>query len=79
VPSVLTKAEGITWLAHEMGLEVDQVAFIGDTNGDLPALEIVGRSFCPANGQDPVKARVDHASELDDVDAVIEAWEMVAG
>ena len=77
VPSVLTKAEGIAWLADEMGVTMDEVAFIGDTNGDLPALEIVGRSFAPANGQDAVKARVDHASELKDIDAVIEAWDLI--
>jgi len=79
VPNGLTKAEGITWLADHMGLKLEEIAFIGDTNGDLPALEIVGRSFAPANGQDAVKARVDHASTLNDVDAVIEAWEMASG
>ncbi len=78
VPSVLTKAEGISWLAVEMGVSVDEVAFIGDTNGDLPALKIVGSSFCPANGQEEVKALVDHASVLNDVDAVIEAFDQVS-
>lgn len=78
VPSVLTKAEGITWLAEHMGLSLEEIAFIGDTNGDLPALDIVGHSFAPANGQDAVKARVDHASQLNDIDAVIEAWDLVA-
>lgn len=78
VPTGLTKAEGITWLAEEMGLSMEEVAFIGDTNGDLPALKIVGRSFCPANGQDLVKAQVDHASGLNDIDAVIEAFDMAS-
>ncbi len=56
---------------------MEEVAFIGDTNGDLPALKIVGRSFCPANGQDALKAQVDHASALCDIDAVIEAFDQV--
>ncbi|MGB0650539.1 MAG: HAD family hydrolase [Rhodothermales bacterium] len=77
VPEGLTKAEGISWLAEEMGLSMEEVAFIGDTNGDLPALKIVGRSFCPANGQDALKAQVDHASALCDIDAVIEAFDQV--
>ena len=77
VPEGLTKAEGISWLAEEMGLSMEEVAFIGDTNGDLPALKIVGRSFCPANGQDALKAQVDHASALCDIDAVIEAFDHV--
>lgn len=78
VPNGLTKAEGITWLADHMGIPLDEIAFIGDTNGDLPALEIVGRSFAPANGQDAVKASVDHASQLNDIDAVIEAFDLVS-
>jgi len=77
VPEGLTKAEGISWLAEEMGLSMEEVAFIGDTNGDLPALKIVGSSFCPANGQDALKAQVDHASALCDIDAVIEAFDQV--
>jgi len=77
VPEGLTKAEGISWLAEEMGLSMEEVAFIGDTNGDLPAQKIVGRSFCPANGQDALKAQVDHASALCDIDAVIEAFDQV--
>ena len=78
VPEGLTKAEGVTWLAEEMGLSLEETAFIGDTNGDLPALKVVGRSFCPANGQDAVKARVDHVSELNDIDAVIEAFDAIS-
>ncbi|MGA0254937.1 MAG: HAD family hydrolase [Rhodothermales bacterium] len=78
VPTGLTKAEGIAWLADHMGIALEEVAFIGDTNGDVPALDIVGRSFAPANGQDAVKARVDHASALNDIDAVIEAFSLVS-
>jgi len=78
VPTGLTKAEGITWLAEHMGLSLEEIAFIGDTNGDVPALDIVGHSFAPANGQDAVKARVDHASALNDIDAVIEAFDRVS-
>lgn len=78
VPPGLTKAEGISWLVEEMGIELEEVAFIGDTNGDLPALRVVGRSFCPSNGQDAVKAEVDHASKLKDIDAVIEAFDVVS-
>jgi len=77
VPEGLTKAEGISWLAEEMELSMEEVAFIGDTNGDLPALKIVGRSFCPANGQAALKVQVDHASDLNDIDAVIEAFDQV--
>lgn len=78
VPTGLTKAEGIMWLADHLGLSLEEIAFIGDTNGDVPALDIVGQSFAPANGQEAVKARVNHASELNDIEAVIEAYDMIS-
>jgi hydroxymethylpyrimidine pyrophosphatase-like HAD family hydrolase len=45
----LTKREGLAWLAQELGLELDELAFIGDTNGDLGGLRAVGTSFAPTN------------------------------
>ncbi len=52
----LTKAQGLAWLASEMGISVGEMAFIGDTNGDLGAIKIVGSSFSPANGTPEVRA-----------------------
>jgi hydroxymethylpyrimidine pyrophosphatase-like HAD family hydrolase len=54
----LTKREGLAWLAQELGLELDELAFIGDTNGDLGGLRAVGSSFAPANGSAEVRQTV---------------------
>ena len=51
----LTKAQGLAWLATELGISVDEMAFIGDTNGDLGAIKTVGIGFAPANGTAEVR------------------------
>ncbi|NNE71585.1 MAG: HAD family phosphatase [Rhodothermales bacterium] len=51
----LTKAQGLEWLAKETGIPLSEMAFIGDTNGDLGALRNVGTAFAPANGTEAVR------------------------
>ncbi|MDA0873912.1 MAG: HAD family hydrolase, partial [Bacteroidetes bacterium] len=74
VPRGFTKGEGLEWLAEETGIPLQRMAFIGDSNGDLPAIQVCGRSFAPSNASSEVKAAVDHAMDLRDIDAVIEAF-----
>lgn len=45
------KGEGIKFLCEELGLTVDEVAYIGDSSGDIPALKIVKRSYAPVNAK----------------------------
>jgi 3-deoxy-D-manno-octulosonate 8-phosphate phosphatase (KDO 8-P phosphatase) len=46
------------WL-NDLKLELSQVAFIGDDINDLPLLEKVGFSACPADAVTSVKSKVD--------------------
>ncbi|WP_073124525.1 KdsC family phosphatase [Reichenbachiella agariperforans] len=46
------------WLT-QLGLTYDQVAFIGDDLNDIPAMEKVGISACPADSSDEVLSFVD--------------------
>ena len=77
VPFGLTKAEGMTWLAETCGITTEEMAFVGDTGGDVGALRVVGASFAPANGTEDARAAARHASQHFDVDAVVEAYESV--
>lgn len=79
VPDGLTKAEGMTWLGNSLDLELTEIAYIGDSNGDLGALGVCGHSFAPSNADPIVKNAVDHASDMPDIDSVIEAYLMVSG
>ncbi len=78
VPSGLTKAEGMVWLAQTCGVDLEEMAFVGDTGGDVGALKTVGASFSPANGTPDARAAAHHASDLFDIDAVLEAYNAVS-
>lgn len=49
------KKRGILQLCNEIGVTPSEVAYIGDSSGDIPALEIVGQAFAPANAHEFVK------------------------
>lgn len=74
VPLSINKLRGIEWLSDRTGISMDEVAYIGDTNGDIDALEAVGRSFAPANATETVKAVVDRVCSGRTIDGVLEAY-----
>ncbi|MFB6230851.1 MAG: HAD family hydrolase [Salinibacter sp.] len=74
VPEGITKRHGLEWLADTLESELEEIAYIGDTDGDLSALEAVGTSFAPANAQEAVRAQVDHVTESPAIEGTIEAY-----
>lgn len=56
---ISSKAATLQQLAHEMRLSLSEMAYIGDDINDIPAIEIAGASFCPADAMDDVKQKVD--------------------
>ncbi len=75
LPRRLTKQIAIEEAAEEDGLRLAEVAFIGDTRGDIGGLEVVGHSFAPRNAQSIVQDVVDVVTEGEALDGVIEAFE----
>lgn len=53
------KLTALTKWCEELGIGFDQVAMIGDDINDLPVMEVVGFSCCPADAVQVVKQRVD--------------------
>lgn len=70
----LTKAAGLRWLADTLDLSLRDMAFIGDTEGDLGGLALVGRSFAPANASPEVRAAVDTVTDGRVAEGVLEAY-----
>ena len=70
------KGEGIKFLCKLLKLDLEEVAFIGDTGGDRPGLEIVGKPFAPNNAMESAK-EVSEVMIGDDADAVLEAYKKV--
>lgn len=71
------KKAGIQKLVDKLGIELDEVAYIGDSNGDIPALKVVGKSFAPSNAKPSVKEVVDYPMEEKATAAVLKAYKMV--
>ena len=49
------KADVLLKWVNEMGIDLTQVAYIGDDLNDIPVMEIVGISACPADASKTVK------------------------
>ncbi|WP_020401576.1 HAD family hydrolase [Gracilimonas tropica] len=70
------KGVGIEHLCAALGLKLDEVAYIGDSSGDIPALKIVGRSFAPENAKTFVKEVADHVT-AEATKGVLETYQML--
>jgi len=57
------KRLAIDQLCSRHGLDMDEVAFIGDDLNDLPALECVGLACAVADAAEPVKAVAHYVTE----------------
>lgn len=74
VPPGITKRKGIEWLAAHLDLTLNEIAYIGDADSDLDALQAVGVSFAPANAVDEVQAQVDHVTEGEVLEGTLDAY-----
>ncbi|NGP87792.1 HAD hydrolase family protein [Fodinibius halophilus] len=70
------KGAGITRLCELIDVKPEEVAYIGDSSGDIPGLGVVGHGFAPQNAADIVK---DKAEVLDAsvTDAVLMAYRRI--
>ncbi len=68
------KGTGIELLSRELGISSDQMAYIGDSEGDLPALEKVARPFAPLNAIERVK-EVAEVLPYETSGAILEAYQ----
>ncbi len=74
VPAAITKVQGLHWLARETGIPLKEMAYIGDSIGDLEALRAVGHAFAPANATEEIKTVVDYVTRGTVIDGVLEAY-----
>lgn len=74
VPRTLSKRAAVEALAAEEGVPLAEMAFMGDTHGDLPAMQAVGVSFAPANAQPAVRAAADVVTRGRAVEGLLEAF-----
>lgn len=70
------KRNGILELCEVLDLNPNEVAYIGDSSGDIPGLKTVGRAFAPLNAADAVKEQAE-VIEAKVTEAVLEAYRRV--
>lgn len=59
LPAGVDKGRGLEWLCSLLGIELDQTLAVGDSDVDLPFLQIAGHSAAPANAEPVVQGAVD--------------------
>jgi hypothetical protein len=71
----ITKRAGLKWLGAHLNVPLASMAYIGDTDGDIVALEAVGHSFAPANAHASVKTCVDYVTHAPVAAGTVAAYE----
>ena len=71
------KGAGLAWFCKVMKVQPANVAFIGDTSGDIPALKVAGISFAPQNADPQNKKIADYVTRGTSTAGVIEAWQQL--
>lgn len=70
------KRNGIQKLCKLHNITPEEVAYIGDSSGDIPGLMLVGKPFAPLNAADKVKRHA-HVLRESATDAVLAAYRMI--
>lgn len=70
------KKKGIQMLCDRLELDPSEVAYIGDSSGDIPGLKLVGYPYAPVNASDPVK-KVAEVVDLPETEAVLEVYNKI--
>ena len=71
------KGEGLALLSQMLGIPLDQIAYIGDSSGDIPGLERVGMAIAPQNAQYAAKEVSHIVTESDATLGVLEAYHWI--
>jgi HAD superfamily hydrolase (TIGR01484 family) len=76
IPRAANKGAGLHWLGEHLGIKLSEMAYIGDSGGDISALRRAGMAFAPANAIDAVKA-IATATRGEATAGVLEAYQAV--
>ncbi|RIV34370.1 HAD family hydrolase [Micromonospora radicis] len=75
----VTKAAGLAWYCHRIGVEASQVLAFGDMPNDVPLLTWAGRGVAVANAHPAVLAIADEVTSANSTDGVAAYLEKVFG
>ena len=75
IPAKISKGSGIREIAEVMGIDRQQIIAVGDSIGDIEALEEAGLGVAMANAEDKVKSHADYIAPSVWEDGVAEVLE----
>lgn len=71
------KGDALRSLCEQLGISISETVAVGDSDNDIPMLQIVGYAVAPANAAEAVKDVVDFVTADCDHDCVAEALEQI--
>jgi len=75
----LDKAEGVRWLARETGISLQEMAGVGDAQGDIPFMQLLAWAAAPANAHAAVKQMAHYTSAYEDGQGLMDILERLPG
>ncbi len=75
----VTKAAGLAWYCHRIGIAADDVLAFGDMPNDVPMLTWAGRAVAVANAHPAVLAVADEVTSANSTDGVAAYLEKIFG
>lgn len=67
----VSKGLTLTNLCKELGIKLEEVVAVGDSNNDLSMLEVAGLAVAMGNGTDKIKAASDFITDTNDEDGIV--------
>jgi len=75
----LDKAEGVRWLAHETGISLQEMAGVGDGQGDISFMRLLAWAAAPANAHTAVKQMAHYTSPYEDGQGLVDILARLPG
>ena len=75
----LDKAEGVRWLSRETGISLQEMAGVGDAQGDMPFMQLLGWAAAPANAHAAVKQMAHYTSPYEDGQGLVDILARLPG
>lgn len=76
IVTACNKASGLQFFSEQEGVSREEIAFMGDSSGDIEALKWAGAPFAPSNADESVKKEA-KVMKGESTEGVLEAYEML--
>jgi len=78
-PSEVSKGTGLERVAEKLGLDPAAFVAVGDSENDVPAFDVAGRSFAVANADERARVAADAVTDAGHADGLLEVLATLRG